>query len=600
MNLRQSRKALFVALLLSAAASGQSLTQFPYDKGIRVKDEGVGAATLANQARGVTCQGSAVACWVDGGWWFLDVSATSDGGGTGAPTNASYITEVAESGLSNEFAMASLGTGLVKNTTTTGVPSIYAGTSCSNQFPRSLSSSGAATCASVSLTADVTGTLPEGNGGTGAGALSCTSGQCLTSNGSAYSCTSSITANDLSCSSCVALASEVAGILPVANGGTGSAPAGDDQVLVSDSSSAATWKSLPNCTDTGGNHLNYSTATNGWSCGTSQLHDVGGSSPQVQYNNSGSLGGIANVQSDGTRLSIVGETSHPSPPAGDALLYNEIHSSTFPPIPFSRDSFMGIPMPVGMLGAFLHKDSSGGWMCQCTDSNGWGDGTQNVSWNTPLPTTTGNTTAPAWASTSLFTRSRRTKQATAGAINNAAGLRAARQSVWRGNAAGTGGWVSLQRWGTEFTDGGSRVAIGFFNKATAFSVSADPNVELNSVYVGCNSGDVNLSACSNDNSGTATCNTLGSNFPCVCSGSNVNLMYDVGFAASPYPSDGGTFQAISYSVDRLDVAHHTDGVISSDLPQNTVQMGWQEWVDSGPWAGTVDLTFFSTCICANP
>lgn len=55
----------------------------------------------------------------------------------------------------------------------------------------------------------------------------------------------------------------------VANGGTGAAPSGDDSVLVSDSSSAATWRTMPNCTDTGGNHLNYTASTNSFSCGTS-------------------------------------------------------------------------------------------------------------------------------------------------------------------------------------------------------------------------------------------------------------------------------------------------------------------------------------------
>jgi hypothetical protein len=49
---------------------------------------------------------------------------------TGTPTipsdisGASYITKVSESGLSNEFALGSLATGLLKNTTTTGVPTI--------------------------------------------------------------------------------------------------------------------------------------------------------------------------------------------------------------------------------------------------------------------------------------------------------------------------------------------------------------------------------------------------------------------------------------------------------------------------------------------
>lgn len=47
----------------------------------------------------------------------------------------------------------------------------YAGTSCTNQFVRSLSALIAATCAAVDLAADVTGTLPVGNGGTGATTL---------------------------------------------------------------------------------------------------------------------------------------------------------------------------------------------------------------------------------------------------------------------------------------------------------------------------------------------------------------------------------------------------------------------------------------------
>lgn len=79
----------------------------------------------------------------------------------------SYWTRVAEPNLSGESALGPLGTGIVISTTGTGVPSIYTGTSCTNQFIRSLNASGAGTCNTVSLTADVSGTLPVGNGGTG-------------------------------------------------------------------------------------------------------------------------------------------------------------------------------------------------------------------------------------------------------------------------------------------------------------------------------------------------------------------------------------------------------------------------------------------------
>ncbi len=70
----------------------------------------------------------------------------------GASTAASYITSVAEAGLSNETALGALGTGLLINTTTTGIPTIYAGQTCTNQFVRAISASGGATCATVATT----------------------------------------------------------------------------------------------------------------------------------------------------------------------------------------------------------------------------------------------------------------------------------------------------------------------------------------------------------------------------------------------------------------------------------------------------------------
>lgn len=79
-------------------------------------------------------------------------------GGGGAPTGASYLTQTADGTLSAEQAMGALGTGIVINTTTTGVQSIYAGSSCTNQFPRSTNASGAFTCASVA-NADLAGSI---------------------------------------------------------------------------------------------------------------------------------------------------------------------------------------------------------------------------------------------------------------------------------------------------------------------------------------------------------------------------------------------------------------------------------------------------------
>lgn len=43
----------------------------------------------------------------------------------------------------------------------------------------------------------------------------------------------------------------------------------DDKAFIADSSSAGTWRTITNCTDTGGNHLNYTQSSNAFSCGTS-------------------------------------------------------------------------------------------------------------------------------------------------------------------------------------------------------------------------------------------------------------------------------------------------------------------------------------------
>lgn len=103
-------------------------------------------------------------------------------------THSSFLanastTNLSVSGLASttNLTVSSIKNALVL-TNTNGAASGYAGTSCTNQFPRSLSALGAATCATVNLTSDVTGTLPIGNGGTN-NASAYTQGSVIFSNG---------------------------------------------------------------------------------------------------------------------------------------------------------------------------------------------------------------------------------------------------------------------------------------------------------------------------------------------------------------------------------------------------------------------------------
>ena len=113
---------------------------------LRVLDEGV----VKGMASQVNCTGSGVTCTVNptGVIWTLDASA----GGGGAPTTAGYWTTVADGGLSAEVAMGGLGNGLILNTTTTGVPTIYAGATCTTpNLMQTLTASGAPGCYQLKL-----------------------------------------------------------------------------------------------------------------------------------------------------------------------------------------------------------------------------------------------------------------------------------------------------------------------------------------------------------------------------------------------------------------------------------------------------------------
>jgi hypothetical protein len=202
-----------------------------------------------------------------GAWTTINPTGSGD-------LDAGYWVRTARVDLTDETVMGALGTGVVLNTTTTGVPTIYAGTSCTNQFVRSLNASAAATCATVALLTDTSGTLTVARGGTGltsgtsGGILAFTASGTLASSGA-------LTANALVLGGgagvapsamgslgttttvlhgnaagaptfgAVSLTADVSGILPVANGGTNNA-----FFTVSGPATSAKTYTFPNATTT--------------------------------------------------------------------------------------------------------------------------------------------------------------------------------------------------------------------------------------------------------------------------------------------------------------------------------------------------------------
>ena len=77
---------------------------------------------FTNRINSLTVSGSSGAATLVSN--VLNIPTYTIAGLGGAPNTPSFITAVAEAGLPNEFALASLATGLLRNTTTTGIPTI--------------------------------------------------------------------------------------------------------------------------------------------------------------------------------------------------------------------------------------------------------------------------------------------------------------------------------------------------------------------------------------------------------------------------------------------------------------------------------------------
>ena len=231
--------------------SGSASTVAPLDANARVPTVrlGTGTADSTTFLRG------------DQSW------ATPAGGG--APTDATYIVQTANGSLSAEQAMGALGTGLVKNTTTTGVQSIYGGTSCTNQFPRSLDASGAATCASV---ADAD--LSQSYSGVGA----CAANQWAS------------TLNDNAAPTCTQPAfSNLSSTASIAQGGTTETASTEDAILVGASTTDWATAVLPSCSNATTSKLLYNSTTNAFSCGTDQTSAGGNGKVAITGRSSASL-----------------------------------------------------------------------------------------------------------------------------------------------------------------------------------------------------------------------------------------------------------------------------------------------------------------------
>lgn len=208
-----------------------------------------------------------------------------------------------------------------------------------------------------------------------------------------------------------------------------------------------------------------------------------------------------------------------------------------------------------------------------------GTGTTPQVFGGPALTAVGTVSHPTLASTNLRTQTSRFSTVSAATANSAAELRSAFLRVWRGDAAGVGGFFHRCRFAIASATANQRAFFGLTSATTAISTTQEPNALTNMIGIGCGLGHTTLRVYNNDGSGTATETDLGANFPANDSAA----VYDFTLFAAPNAS------SVQYEVTNLTTGNRVTGTISTDLPTSTTFLCWHGYMNNGGTAAAVQF-----------
>jgi len=378
------------------------------------------------------------------------------------------------------------------------------------------------------------------------------------------------------------------GVLFVSSSGSGGSGGKVAEAYMADASITAQYLTL---TCSGGQYV----TCNGSSCSCSTPAGGSGGSPggvlgSVQYfSDAGVFGGMSGLGTDGTDLVFTDRSTHMTNPAvGQTGLYFFDHyGSGGPGLPQIGSATLDFDLHLNPA-PFTRSDDAW-WGCVLPGT--WNSTTINTLGRAIAGGATGTAAAVTWASTDERTRNAWVQYPSATTASSSAGYRANTDYVWRGNAAGIGGWLWNGSFNIVTTTANQRLFVGLKDATAVITATANPSAQLDIVGFYCDAGQTTIRIGSNDNSGAITNQVdLGANFPCT----TANVAYDVALWSAANGS------SIDYWIRRLVDGSTASGTISTDLPRNTVQLGWDFWINNGGTAAASTIQFGGTCWWANP
>lgn len=323
--------------------------------------------------------------------------------------------------------------------------------------------------------------------------------------------------------------------------------------------------------------------------------ETAGANTNIQFNDSGILGGDADFYWDKTNntLGVNGTnpeitmgviTTEPSAPAAGKL--SVYAKSIAGRILLKFIGPAGIDVPVQPHVGF---DKIGWW------NPGGGTTTVPGIVGFPAPTALGTATARTPTATNLFTRTRRLGYVSSGTAGNLSGhYNVANGTQYTiGTGSGLGGFFYVARFGTSdaATVSSAREFIGLSSSVSA-PTNVEPSTLTNSIGVGHGASDANLKLFYGG-SAAQTPIDLGANFP----KNTLSVdMYELVLFSSPSSNN-----TVGYRVTRLNTGNTVEGTLTAatpgtQLPASTTFLGHRAWRTNNTNALAVGLDIASIYI----
>lgn len=324
--------------------------------------------------------------------------------------------------------------------------------------------------------------------------------------------------------------------------------------------------------------------------GSGNIATVAGSNKQIQFNNSGALAASADLTFDDatntlalpgtdTGIELAGVTNIPAAPAaGTGRLFTESVAGNV------------LPKWIGPNGKDYIVQSHFGQ----NDISMWKGGATTAaatfaSTIGSLPYTSSSPAAPlipALTTANLKSQTYRSTIGTGVIAGTLAYIRGNSLRIWRGNAAGLGGFIIVHRFGMAGLQTGNRAFAGIQDTA-ANPTNIDPTTATTPGRIGmainASTGNWNLV---NNITGTApTILALGANYPV-----DTTTLYELILFCPPNGS------SIGYRITNLSTNIQTNGTLTTNIPSNTTFLTPTVWCSNNGQIASVTMDFVVTYV----